>query len=141
MMQKDTDNNADDYIRCKPVAVRPVRKDVPGEDASGPPVSVISGVEAVEMMPTRNLFGLCSAEECVGSTEDRKFPKPDFNLLRRNEGANDEMIIGITERCVGESRMSASAVSDNVSACLPGANKANSGPVYSATDFRPYNRR
>lgn len=136
-MQRTQSNSAETYIVSKPIAVRPIKADIPGEGASGPPVSVVSGVCAVEEMPTRNLFGLCTAEDCISSCEDGKFVKPDrgSRLNRNNEG---DTIIGITERCPGESHMSASAVETEGQAA---STSKPQGLVYSATDFRPYGAR
>ncbi len=136
-MQRSTDNSAETYIVCKPVAVRPIKADIPGEGASGPPTSVVAGVSAVEEMPTRDLFGLCSPEDCISSCEDDKFTKRITSSQRRLD--TGDTIIGITERCPGESKMSASAV--NTDRQEMGSTKKPAGLVYSSTDFRPYQAR
>lgn len=132
-MQQTEHNSSDAYVRIKAIDRSRIRKDVPGNEALGPPDGTGGGVKAVEAVPTRDVFALCDAEVCLDSSVDRKHIK---GVNRPQKDDTDE-IVGDVERCPGESRMAAAAFTSETDAVA----QQKKGLVYSATDFRPYSRR
>lgn len=133
-MQQTENNSSDAYVRIKAIDKSRIRKDVPGDEALGPPEGTGGGVKAVEAVPTRDVFALCGAEICLDSSVDRKHVK-GVNRPQRDE-SNDE-IVGDVERCPGESLLAASAFSSDADITT----QQTKGLVYSAGDFRPYSQR
>ena len=101
----------------------------------GPNTSAVSGVNAVESIPSHNLFSLCTATECLDASIDQRDAK---GRHPRSKTSDTDAIVGEIERAPGESRLDAAAFTCDDAKQV--RQKQTGGPQYRANDFTPYRR-
>ena len=135
-MQKDDTKSLEKYIKAKS---KQSQVDLSGEagcSCLGAPIGTGGGVNAVEAIPTVNVFPVCSATECLDSSIDQKFTKDKGRSSRRVDRADQQdAIVGEIAHAPGESTLAASAIAGEA------VEPKKRGMRYNPNDFTPYSRR
>ncbi|CAL8460969.1 g9175 [Coccomyxa elongata] len=112
-----------------------MKRTIPGHVAMGPNTSTVVGVDAVESIPSHNLFSLCTPTECLDASIDQRDAKGGHP---RSSASPTDAIVGEIERAPGESCLHAAAFTMDDAKQV--RQKPTGGPQYRANDFTPYRR-
>lgn len=135
-MQKTSSNSLEKYVQAKNRRNDTNLSGTAGSACLGAPVGTGGGVNAVEAIPTVNVFPLASAAECLDSWQEVKLAssgKGGSHRAGRNDGP--DTIIGQLEAVPGESSLNAAAVTSE------SIEPKKKGIMYNPNDFTPYARR